>query len=347
MTLVPPPGGRRHGSLSSVARKAGVSLGTVSKVVHGRPDVGAETRARIEALLVAEGYRRSPGTERPNRLLVVFRNLESPYASEVVQAAIAAAAAEGVEVQLGTTRERPASAWMEASRAPGTLGIVLTVSQLSESEQQGILARRTRLVMLDPFSAPVPGITHVRVSDRRGARSAVDHLVGLGHRRVGLVAGRPHSLPGAERVLGYRDGLAAAGIAHDPQLVRGSDFDFDAGRAAAAALLAGPDRPTALFATSDIQALGALEAARTLGLRVPQDLSVVSFDGTAAARMAGPALTSVTQPFAQMGRLSVQLVLDQQEGVVAPVRPSAVEGGERHELETVLEVRASTGPPPA
>ncbi|MFF3331769.1 substrate-binding domain-containing protein [Streptomyces sp. NPDC002888] len=156
----------------------------------------------------------------------------------------------------------------------------------------------------------------------------------FGHTRIGMVAGRSHSLAGAARVHGYRAALEEARIAYDPAIVRSTDFDYAEALAAGLQILRADDPPTAVFAASDAQALGVLEAARRHGLAVPGDLAVMSFDDTLVAAMACPPLSAVRQPFEELGREATRVLLDLSQG-----RPPA---SPRIELATELVLRTST-----
>ncbi|BCY09638.1 substrate-binding domain-containing protein [Actinoplanes sp. L3-i22] len=328
----------RHGLISEVARAAQVSVSTVSKVVHGRRDVGAATRARVEALLAEHGYPRDgAGDGRPRQILTVFRDLAGPYTLEVVRGIVTGAAEAGAHAVIGMTNRQPISRWLDECEAMGAAGMILVISMLAEQDQQRIVEQHIPVVLVDPLSEPVIEIPSIGVTNWKGGRTAVEHLLGLGHRRIGMLAGRPHSVAGAARLHGYRAALAEAGIDVDPALVKASDFDFEEAVAATTQLLALPRPPTAIFAASDAQALGALEAARRAGCRVPDELSVVSFDDTAVAAMASPPLTAVCQPFEDMGRVAVQTLIQLAEGRAVPAP--------RVELTTRLVIRESTAAP--
>ncbi|MEU8238479.1 substrate-binding domain-containing protein [Actinoplanes missouriensis] len=328
----------RHGLISEVARAAQVSVSTVSKVVHGRRDVGDATRARVEALLAEFGFERA-GAEvnGPRQVLTVFRDLAGPYTLEVVRGIVTGAAEVGAHAVIGMTNRQPISRWLDECEAMGAAGMILVISMLAEQDQQRIVDQHIPVVLVDPLSEPVIEIPSIGVTNWKGGRTAVEHLLGLGHRRIGMLAGRPHSVAGAARLHGYRAALDEAGIAADPALIKSSDFDFEEAVEATTELLALPQPPTAVFAASDAQALGALEAARRAGRRVPDDLSLVSFDDTAVAAMASPPLTAVCQPFEDMGRIAVQTLIQLAEGRTVPAP--------RVELTTRLVVRESTGPP--
>jgi DNA-binding LacI/PurR family transcriptional regulator len=328
----------KHGLLTTVARQAGVSIATVSKVVHGRPDVGRATRLRIEALLDEHGYARGNTGTKPRRFYAVFRDLDSPYTLEVVRGVVDAGSEAGLEAVVGTTMHRSVPQWLDACAEPDVIGMILIISRLTERDQQRVLSKHVPVVLIDPLSEPLPGVSSIGVTDWRGAYDAVGHLLELGHRRIGIVAGRPHSPAGGARLHGYRAALHDAGLEYDNALARSTDFDFGESVTATRELLALADRPTAIFATSDAQALGVIEAARALKISVPEDLSIVSFDDTSAAAMASPPLTAVRQPFEELGQVATRLLVDTAAG-----KPPVTD---RFELATTLTVRLSTAPAP-
>jgi hypothetical protein len=218
----------QYGLLTSIATEAGVSLSTVSKVVHRRRDVGAATRDRVEELLARHGYvrpwERDPAA--PRQIIAVFRDLSGPYTLEVVRGIVDAAGELGIDVVTGTTSRRSISGWLEECVALGAAGIVIVISMLAEEDQRRIVEQRLPVVLIDPLSAPSEDIPSIGVTNWSGARDAVQHLLGLGHTRIGMVAGRSHSLAGAARVHGYRAALEEAGVAYDPAIVRSTDFDY-------------------------------------------------------------------------------------------------------------------------
>ena len=337
-----PAGSRRnaqYGLLASIADEVGVSPATVSKVVHRRRDVSEATRARIEALLGERGYVRTWETEsrRPRQILAVFRDLAGPYTLEVVRGIVESAAGIGVHTTVGTTGRRSIAQWLEECPRLGALGVVIVISTLAEREERRILDQRLPVVLVDPLNAPAGDIPSIGVTNWHGATTAVQHLIGLGHRRIGMLAGRSSSLAGSARLHGYRAALAEAGIPYDPALVRSTDFDYGEALRAARNVLERAERPTALFAASDVQALGALEAARQLGISVPGELSVMAFDDTLVAAMASPPLSAVRQPFRELGQEATRVLLHLADG-----RPPATT---RRELATELVVRMSTAPP--
>jgi LacI family transcriptional regulator len=218
-----------------------------------------------------------------------------------------------------------------------TDGAILMLPEESAAELRMLQRQGFPFVVVDPREAPPDGIACVAAMHAAGAKEATEHLLELGHRRIGAIAGAPGWYATEERLLGFRAALAAAGILLDPELVVYSDWRIPGGTAAAEQLLSLPEPPTAIFGFNDNVAIGALHAAGSRGLSVPDDLSVVGFDDTEPAVIVTPRLTSVRQPLAEMGRMGVSLLMRLIEGK----RVDAL----RMELSTKLVVRESTAPP--
>jgi DNA-binding LacI/PurR family transcriptional regulator len=196
-------------------------------------------------------------------------------------------------------------------------------------------------VVIDPVDLPDPDVPSVGATNWGGGLAATRHLLELGHRRIAVIGGPASLLCSRARIDGYRAALESAGLPYDPELVRDGTFHHAGGYEAGGALLALPEPPTAIFAGSDEQAFGVVEAARVAGLAVPRDLSVVGFDDLPISRWAAPPLTTVRQPLAEMGRVAAQMLQALIDG--RPLETGHVE------LATSLVVRASTaapGPPP-
>lgn len=329
----------QYGMLTAIATEAGVSLSTVSKVVHRRRDVSPATRDRVEELLALHGFirpwDRDPAV--PRQMVAVFRDLSGPYTLEVVRGIVDAAGLVGVDVVTGTTSIRPVSHWLKECVSLGALGLILVISMLTEEDQRHIVEQRLPVVLVDPLSTPSLEIPCIGVTNWSGAKEAVQHLLDLGHTRIGMIAGRAHSPAGAARLHGYRAALEEASIGYDPAIVQATDFDFDGALLASLQILRGPNRPTALFAASDAQAMGVLEAARQQGLSVPRDLAVMSFDDSLVAAMASPPLSAIRQPFEELGHEATRVLIQLAEG-----RPPA---SLRIELATQLVLRSSTAAP--
>ena len=230
---------------------------------------------------------------------------------------------------------RPAS-WTSAIASHHSDGVILVTTKLTNSQVGQLRGAGIPLVVIDPANTPPPDIPSVGATNWAGGLDATEHLLSLGHRRIGAITGPADMLCSLARLDGYRSGLERAGVAADPDLIKYGDFEHEGGFARAAELLDLPDRPTAIFAGSDQQAFGVYEAARQRGLRIPDDLSVVGFDDLPVSRWASPPLTTVRQPLTEMGSTAAQMLGDLINGV--PLRTSRVE------LSTELHVRESTAP---
>ena len=328
-------------TLETVAAAAGVSLATVSKVLNDRQDVGATTRQRVQRLLDEYEYthphrpasRRGP-VRRPVEL--VFAALDSPYSVEILRG-VTAGPLDAVVTALPAMRER--GGWSRDLAARGRAGAIVVTSELDAEDQANLAASRLPYLLIDPAGElPSPSVATVGATNWAGGVSATRHLLGLGHRRIAAIGGPETMLCSRARLAGYSSELASWGIATDPELVRHGSFHHHGGHEAALALLALPEPPTAIFAGSDEQAFGVVEAARVTGRRVPQDLSVVGFDDLPVSRWFSPPLTTVRQPLVEMGRTAAAMLAE----MIEERHPH----GRQVELATELVVRSSTAAPP-
>lgn len=326
-------------TLAQVAEKAGVSISTVSKVLNGRQDVAAPTRVKVERLLETHAYRRTARSSREAPLIeIVFHELDSIWAMELIRGVENVAKAHQASVVLteSGTRHSPAPDWVEGVLQRRPIGVVLVFSALPQEVKQQLRARSIPFVIIDPAGDPDPDVPSVGSANWNGGLAATRHLIELGHRRIGIITGPEDMLCSLARLDGYRSAMSMAGLEAGPDLVRYGDFHVEGGFDRAMEMLRLPEPPTAIFAGSDLQALGVLEAARVNGLRVPHDLSVVGYDDVPVARWSSPALTTVHQPLRQMAEEAAQMLLR-----LRTEEPSAT----RLELATSLVVRNSTAAP--
>jgi DNA-binding LacI/PurR family transcriptional regulator len=323
-------------TLAGIAAEAGVSVSAVSKVLNGRTDVAAGTRARVAALLRRDGY------QVASRLGfgvvdLLIATLHTPWAEELLRGTVQAADEAGTSVVVSTV-DSPGgfTAWLDRATARGTDGALLVLHLPDSSELQGLAAARIPLVVIDPPAEPGAGIRSVGTTNWQGCLTATRHLIELGHRRVAIIGGPEQLWSSRARLAGYRAALEAAGLPPAGELIRRDDFCTEGGRRQARELLALAQPPTAIVAGNDPQAFGVLQALGEQGLRAPDDLSVVGFDDVPVASWATPALTTIRQPLAAMAATAFRML---------HARPSA---GEPHhiELATTLVIRESTGPPP-
>lgn len=326
-------------TLAQVAQRAGVSISTVSKVLNGRQDVAAPTRIKVERLLEAHAYRRTTRSAHEAPLIeIVFHELESIWAMELIRGVENVAKTHGAGVVLteSGTRHAPGPEWMEAMLQRRPLGVVLVFSALPGEVKEQLRARSIPFVIIDPAGDPDPDVPSVGSANWNGGLAATRHLIECGHRRIGVITGPEDMLCSRARLDGYRSAMTMAGLEVDPALILFGDFHVEGGYDRATKMLSRLRPPTAIFAGSDLQALGVLEAARVHGLRVPHDLSVVGYDDVSLARWASPALTTIHQPLRQMAEEATQMLLRLRDK--EPVST-------RLELATSLVVRKSTGAP--
>ena len=333
-------------TLRQIADTAGVSVPTASKVVNGRDDVAAATRALVEGAIAALGYE-SPQQRRaqshgPALVDLVIDKLNSAYSIEVMRGIVDLASTEQVEIVISTVSPKQladtdSAAWAKRLSAAGRRGLILVTSDVQRAQLDSFSSCGISVVLIDPLSATQDDVPTIGATNWAGGRSATEHLIALGHRRIAFLGGPEDAACNRERLHGYYAALADAGIEAESRLVRSGDFTTATGVAGLKSLLSVGEAPTAIFASSDTIAVGVLAEAHRLGIRVPQDLSVVGFDGTNIGELAVPRLTSVAQPLFDMGASALRSVLRLSRG--ERIDSNHVE------LATTLIVRESTAPP--
>ena len=324
--------------MSDVARTAGVSVATVSKVVNGRWGVAQSTVDRVQQIIKQLGYEADLGAQslrshRTNVLGILVAEFE-PFSTELLKGASAKVAQTDYELLAYTAGARGSMVGWERhslARLAGTLidGAILVTPTVVEAKQ-GV-----HVVAIDPHTGP-SGMPTVDSDNFAGAMLATNHLLGLGHRRIGFLGGRPDLESARLRESGFRTAMAEAGVGLDESLVRVGGYRTESAEKPARELLSGPGRPTAVFAANDLSAIATVTAARGLGLTVPGDLSVIGFDNVPESAMASPPLTTIKQPLQQMGAEALTLLIDLIAGV---------ERDTHVRLPTELVVRASCSPP--
>jgi LacI family transcriptional regulator len=338
--------GKRQGklTLAAVAREAGVSAPTVSKVINGRDDVSAETRSRVLTALTRTGYK-SPLQQRKSlaarqAVEIVVDSLNSAYAVEVLNGVLDFAAVADVEVLLNVTSQQRASTLSTEQRAQrildeGRCGLIVVTSAVADVD--AFHRRGIPVVVVDPFNPPPEDVVSVGAANWAGGKAAASHLLELGHRRIAYLGGPEGVECNQARLHGYLAALRTEGVAPEDRYIMAGPFRREYGADGLKHLLQLEQPPTAIFAAGDSIALGVLAEARRQNVQVPGDLSVVGFDGTRQAEEAVPALTSVSQPLQEMGRVALRFILRQMRGEVLD--------SHRVELATHLVVRESTAPP--
>ena len=341
MTTQETADGAASPTIATIADEVGVSVATVSKVLNGRSDVAADTRARVEASLERHRYRRR-SKRRLNgtgQIDLVFHEFDSAWAMQIIRGVELVTAPAGLDVvlsQLGG-KHHPPQQWLDAVLSRRPLGILFALCSPTQAQQQQLRRQGIPFVVVDSDSATTASVPTVGSNNWNGGLLATRHLLGLGHRRIAIISGPDDVLCSRARLAGFRFAHDEAGIAVDPDLVHYGTFYLNAGYDHGIALLDRPDRPTAIFAGSDMQALGVLRAARRLGLDVPGQLSVIGYDNVPMAAWTDPALTTIDQPIRDMAGTATRMVLDLARGDDLPTS--------RVDLVTELVVRESTAPP--
>lgn len=329
-------------TIHTVAAASGVSPSTVSKVLNGRSDVSASTRARVEEAMDRQGYqRRRPARHRGGLIDLVLNELDSLWSIEIIRGVEEELRTSGVGLVLSAVHGRSADTrqWLEQLAARRSEGAILVVSELTLAQQSRMAALAVPYVLVDPVGDAVGGIPTIGATNWAGAVAATEHLTGLGHRRLAHLGGPRQLLCSRARADGFRAAVERAELTVDEALVSHGEFSAESGRAAMERILDRTDvpRPTAVFAASDLQALGCYEALRARGLRIPQDISVVGFDDLPVARWTDPGLTTVRQPLQEMAGMATRTLLRIIEGESVDLP--------RVELSTSLVQRGSCGPP--
>ncbi|MFY1620368.1 LacI family DNA-binding transcriptional regulator [Micromonospora sp. WMMD736] len=324
--------------VATIAELAGVSPPTVSKVLNGRAGVGEQTRQRVEALLRDHGYRRLEDAARTRCVEVLFHHMLPSIALEILRGIQEVADARRCTVGFVDLRHRVTAGlpWMEPLLLRHPTAVIAVCSLVTAEHGRQLAAMGIPLVAIDPGGElfPTPAVGSNNWS---GALAATRHLLDLGHRRIGVLTGPVQDLAARARLDGFRAALDHAGIGFDDSLERQGVFSFVAGRDLGRELLTLPEPPTAVVCGNDLQALGVYAAAHDVGRRIPEDLSVVGFDDVDQATWTSPPLTTVRQPFTEIGATAARLALTLADGHALPQ--------ERYELSTALVVRGSTGPP--
>lgn len=327
-------------TIKDVSREAGVSIKTVSRVVNNERYVGAETRAKVAEVVARLNFRpsvaaRSLAGGRSFQIALICDNPSPYYVYEMQSGIRDRCEADGVRMiaqPYARGSDRLLDDIESLVEATQIDGLILTPPVSDHPAVLDLLARRgVRFVRVSP-GTQLDLAPSVFIDNRAAATTMTRHLLELGHRRIGFIAGDPGFATSGQRTAGYRDALSEAGLAEDAALIRHGRYDFASGAQEAEALLTLPQPPTAIFAASDDMAAGVLTVAHRLGLSVPEALSVAGFDDTALAQYVWPPLTTIRQPTREMAHAAADLLLGHGDGVP-----------ERREIPHVLVIRESTG----
>lgn len=306
--------------MAEIARIAGVSVPTVSKVVNAREDVAPATRAKVRQAMRRTGYVHRPGSrrKRAGNIDLVIDGLDSYWAIEIVHGAEAAASLLGCSLTVLSTRHgsmKPRD-WMSRVSSRATDGVLVALTRTDDADVTDFVKTLDApIVVMDPIGGVSAELPSVGASNWEGGFLATNHLISMGHRRIALITGRMDVNCSHDRRDGYLAALSRAGIAVDPQLIVEGDFLVPGGREAAGRLFDLAVRPTAVFTSSDLTAAGLYQEAAARGLRIPDDVSVIGFDDIPVCEMMSPPLTTIRQPLYEMARAAVRLIDDVASGV--------------------------------
>ncbi|MFT4054260.1 MAG: LacI family DNA-binding transcriptional regulator [Novosphingobium sp.] len=308
---------RAGNTIADVAREAGVSLMTVSRVMNGKANVREETRERVEAAIKALNY--SPSAAARNlaaaseiRIGLLYSNPSAGYLNEFLVGSLDQASRANVQlvVQLCEKQEERAEI-VQRLIDNGVDGLILPPPLCDADDIHRLLHEAEVPGVAVASGRPPVFLSSVNIDDRAAAAAMTQHLLSQGHKRIGFVSGNPDQTASALRLYGYLDALGEAGLVSDPALVVEGLFTYRSGLDAAQKLLALAERPTAIFASNDDMAAAVVSVAHRMGLDVPGDLTVVGFDDAPQATTTWPELTTIRQPIADMSRAAVlQLVED-------------------------------------
>ncbi|THF84069.1 LacI family DNA-binding transcriptional regulator [Cohnella fermenti] len=328
-------------TIYDVAKEAGVSIATVSHVLNGKGKISRERREEILRIIERMNYQPSAiasalTSKKTFTLGLLVPDISNPFFAELARAVEDEGQLLGYSLFICSTdnQDRKVESYAALLRQKGVDGVIVGTGVGDLSALRPLLDRTIPVVFVSREYPEAPGIPSVVSDDYAGGVSAARHLLALGHRRLAVIAESEAVSSSRERVRGFRDAALAAGLPSFGKLVRAGGIRE--GRLQGLRLLQEPDRPTAVFCCNDLIAIGFIQAAKELGLRVPADCSVVGFDDTILASVTDPPLTTVAQPIERMGQSVVRLLVQAAEG----------RGAERERLvlSPSLTVRASTAP---
>jgi LacI family transcriptional regulator len=331
-------------TIRDVASKAGVSVTTVSRVINGKDDISEETFNKVQAVVQELGYAsslaaRGMRSHRTNVVGLIMPEVAGYYGQEIMRGVNRAIAQLDKHLIVYTSgrmdkenvaqHERSYVALLNGSITDGVIVVTPTATQFNT---------HAPLVIIDPNNE-TPDYPAIIATNREGALAAMNYLTGLGHRRIGYITGRMELASSNQRLQGYKDGMAAAGIPLNEDLVEIGDYSTEMAVICARKLLSLTDRPTAIFAANDMSAMGVYHAATEFGLKIPVDLSVIGFDNLHEAAYLNPPLTTIDQFVEQMGTTATEMLVKLVKGESLPI--NSAEEGNLYRIPTQLVIRDS------
>jgi len=335
---------RKAVTIRDVAGKAGVSVTTVSRVINGKDDISEETSKKVLAVVQELGYAsslaaRGMRSHRTNLIGLILHDVASLYSQDIMRGVNQAIAKIDKDLIIytsgGSNRENVAQheryyvALLNGSITDGAIVVTPTATQFTT---------HAPLVIIDPNTG-TPDYPAIIATNQEGALSAMKYLTGLGHRRIGHIAGSMELISANQRLQGYKAGLTAASIPLNEDLIEFGDYTTETAVICARKLLSLPDRPTAIFAANDMSAMGIYQAAKELGLQIPGDLSVVGFDNLREAAYFNPPLTTIDQFVEKMGTMATEMLVKLVKGESLPT--NLAEEGNLYKIPAQLVIRDS------
>ncbi len=331
-------------TIRDVASQAGVSVTTVSRVLNGKDDISEETSKKVLAVVEDLGYAsslaaRGMRSHRTNVIGLIMPGVASYYCQEILRGVDRAIGKLDKDLIVYTSgvmdkenvaqHERSYVALLNGSITDGVIVVTPTATQFTT---------HAPLVIIDPNNE-TPDCPSLIAKNQEGALAAMKYLTDLGHRRIGYITGRTELASSIQRLQGYKDGLAAAGIPLNKDLIEIGDFMPETAVICAHKLLSRPDRPTAIFAANDMSAMGVDQAAREFGLQIPGDLSVMGFDNLREAASLNPPLTTIDQSVEKTATMATEMLVKLVNGEPLPLNPA--EEGNLYKIPTRLVIRDS------
>ena len=303
---------RQSVTIQDVAKTAGVSVSTVSRVLNGKVDVASETQDRIRSVIDDLGYTtnlaaRSMRSFKKNMVGLIMPDIAYPFAVEVMKGVNRAIAESEFDLLVYTTGDvRKSGRAFHEQKYVSLLSNSITDGVIIVAPVTGEFSTDAPIVSIDPLMSD-PNYASVHATNYQGAMEAMNYLLGLGHTRIGFIGGRAELESSNRRLLGYRDALEKAGISVEEKLIASGNYTTEAGAKCAQELLSLDNPPTAIFASNDQSAMGVFQIAQEMGLRIPDDLSVIGFDNIMESKYMG--LTTVDQFISEMGFVATQMLI--------------------------------------
>jgi LacI family transcriptional regulator len=303
---------RQTVTIQDVAKTAGVSVSTVSRVLNGKLDVASETQDRIRSVIDDLGYTtnlaaRSMRSFKKNMVGLIMPDIAYPFAVEVMKGVNRAIAESEFDLIVYTTGDvRKSGRASHEQKYVSLLNNSITDGTIIVAPVTGEFSTEAPIVSIDPLMSD-PNYPSVHATNHQGATEVMNYLMGLGHKRIGFISGRAELESSNRRFMGYRDALEQAGLPVAEELVAAGDYTTETGVKCARELLSLEKRPTAIFASNDQTAMGVFQAAQEMGVRIPEDLSVVGFDNIMDSKYMG--LTTVDQFISEMGFVATQMLI--------------------------------------